>query len=125
MEEMSRNPKSSFCLWFRMPLYKVAYIVARFLSEGWIVLSHHCRSIDRLQIKAELLVLGSLAMLGGTLQLFRQLKPLTNICASDHSNFFLKFVERIASISHKYVFMPRTLEEKVSQELPDLSMWCT
>jgi hypothetical protein len=50
-------------------------------------------------------------MLGGTLQSFRQLKPLTHICASDHSNFFLTFVERIASISHEYVFMPRTLEE--------------
>jgi hypothetical protein len=62
-------------------------------------------------MKTELLVLGSLAMLGGTLQSFRQLKPLTHICASDHSNFFLTFVERIASISHEYVFMPRTLEE--------------
>jgi hypothetical protein len=56
-------------------------------------------------------MLGSLAMLGGTLQSFRQLKPLTHICTSDHSNFFLKFVDRIGSISHKYVFMPCTPEE--------------
>jgi hypothetical protein len=110
-EEISGNPKSSFCSWFRMPLYKVTDIVSRFLAEGWIGLSHHCQSSDRLQIKTELLVLGSLAMLGGMLQSFRQLKPLTHICASDHSNFFLTFVERIASISHEYVFMPRTLEE--------------
>jgi len=34
-----------------------------------------------------------------------------HICASNHSNFFLTFVECIASISHKYVFMPCTLEE--------------
>ena len=47
----------------------------------------------------------------GTLQSFRQLKPLRHICASDHSNFFLTFVERIVSISHEYVFMPCTLEE--------------
>ena len=88
-EEISGNPKSSFCSWFRMPLYKVTDIVSRFLAEGWIGLSHHCRSSDRLQIKTELLVLGSLAMLEGTLQSFRQLKPLTHISASDHSNFFL------------------------------------
>ena len=110
-EEMSRNPKSSFHSWFRMPLHKVTDIVSRFLAEGWIGLSHHCRSSDHLQIKTELLVLGSLAILGGTLQTFRQLKPLMHICALDHSNFFLMFVECIASISHKYVFMPCTLEE--------------
>jgi hypothetical protein len=110
-EELSHSPTSSFRSWFRMPLFKVTDIVSRFLAEGWIDLSHHCRSIDRFQIKADLLVLGALAMLGGTLQSFRQLKPLTHICASDHSNFFLTFVERIASISHEYVFMPRTLEE--------------
>jgi hypothetical protein len=113
MDETSRNPKSSFRSWFRMPLYMVSDIVSRFLAEGWIGLSHHCRSRDRLQIKAELLALGSLAMLGGMLQSFRQLKPLTHICASDHSNFFLAFVERIASISHKYVFMPCTMDELV------------
>jgi len=110
-EEMSRNPKSSFCSLFRMLLYEVTDIVSCFLAEGWIGLSHHCWSSDRLQIKTELLVLGSLVMLGGTLQLFRQLKPLTHICSSDHSNFFLMLVERIASISHEYVFMPRILEE--------------
>jgi hypothetical protein len=88
-EEISRNPKSSFCSWFRMPLYKVTDIVSRFLAKGWIDLSHHCWSSDHLQMKTEHLVLGSLAMLGGTIQSFRQLKPLTHICTSDHSNFFL------------------------------------
>jgi hypothetical protein len=44
-------------------------------------------------------------MLGGTLQSFRQLKPLTHICASDHSNFYLSLVGHIASISHEYVFI--------------------
>ncbi len=68
MDETSRNPKSSFRSWFRMPLYMVSDIVSRFLAEGWIGLSHHCWSRDCLQIKAELLILGSLAMLGGILQ---------------------------------------------------------
>jgi hypothetical protein len=110
-DEMSRNPKSCFRSWFRIPLYMVCEIVDRFIEEGWIRISHHCRTMDRLRIKAELLVLGTLAMLGGTLMSFRQLKPLTHICASDHSKFYLSFVRCIASISHEYVFMPRTPEE--------------
>jgi hypothetical protein len=110
-EHTSRNPKSSFWSWFRMPLFKVSEIVGRFITEGWIGLTHHCRTNERLQMKAELLVLGSLAMLGGTIQSFCQLKLLMHICASDHSNFFLCFVERIASISQEYVFMPRMPEE--------------
>ena len=110
-DHTSRNPKSSFRSWFRMPLFMVSSIVGRFIAEGWVGLTHHCRTNDRLQMKTELLVLGSLSMLGGTIQSFRQLKPLTHICASDHSNFFLCFVERIAGISHEYVFMPRTPEE--------------
>ena len=110
-DELSRNPKSCFRSWFRMPLYMVCEIVDRFIAEGWIRLSQHCRTPDRLKMKAELLVLGTLAMLGGTLHSFRQLKPLTHICASDHSNFYLSFVRHLASISHEYVFMPRTPEE--------------
>jgi hypothetical protein len=56
-------------------------------------------------------VLGTLAMLGGTLQSFRQLKTLTHICGSDHSNFFLSFVKHVSSMSDEYIFMPRTPEE--------------
>ena len=89
----------------------VCNIVNRFIVEGWIWLSHHCRTLDRLKIKAELLVLGTLAMLGGLMQSFRQLKPLTHICASDHCNFYLLFVGHVVSISHEYVFMPCTPEE--------------
>ena len=89
----------------------VCDIVDCFIAEGWVRITHHCRTPDRLKIKAELLILGTLATLGGTLQSFRQLKPLTHICASDHSNFYLSFVAHVASISHEYVFMPRTMEE--------------
>ena len=99
------------CSFPQQPIYMVSDIGSCFIDEGWIGLSHHCRSVDRLKIKAELLVLGSLATLGGTIQTFCQLKTLTHICASDHSKFFLTFVDRISSISHEYVFMPRTPEE--------------
>ena len=108
---MSHNPKSCFWSWFHMPLFKVSKIVGHFITKGWIGLMHHCWTNEHLQLKVELLVLGSLAMLGGTIQLFHQLKPLTHRCASYHSNFFLHFVERITSISQEYVFMPHMPEE--------------
>ena len=75
----SLNPKNSFRAWFHMPLSKVGEIVDRFITEGWIVLTHHCRTNKRLQVKVELLVLGTLIMLAGTLQSFRQLKTLMHI----------------------------------------------
>jgi len=66
-DHMSRNLKSSFSSWFCMPLFMVSSIVGRFIADGWVGLMHHCRTNDRLQMKAELLVLGSLSMLGGTI----------------------------------------------------------
>ena len=81
-DRISRMPKSTFRAWFRMPLFKVVEIADRFIAEGWLGLSHHCRQLQRLQMKAELLVMGTLAMIGGTLQPFRQLKMLTNISSN-------------------------------------------
>jgi hypothetical protein len=50
-------------------------------------------------------------MIARTIPSIRQLKTLTHICASDHSNFFLKFVKRVSSISGEYIFMLWTPEE--------------
>jgi hypothetical protein len=102
------KPLSTFRAWFRMPLYKVVEIADRFILEGWIGLSHHCRTLEQLQIKAELLVMGTLAMVGGSVHSFRQLHTVTQICATDHSNFFLTFVEKMASLSNEYIHLPRT-----------------
>ena len=63
--KQSLNPKSTFRSWFRIPLYKVEELCERILLEKILTLSHHCRSEDRLAIKCELLVLASLAILGG------------------------------------------------------------
>jgi hypothetical protein len=41
-DRISRNPRSSFRAWFCMPLFKVVEIVDRFITEGWLGLSHHC-----------------------------------------------------------------------------------
>ncbi len=78
-----------------------------FISEGWIGLSHHCHTLDRLQIKSELLVMGTLAMIGGSVRSFRQMHTVTQICATEHSNFFLLFVEKMASsLSDEYIHLP-------------------
>jgi hypothetical protein len=110
-DKMSRNSKSAFRAWFRMPLYKVEELVDRFIREGWVTLTHHCRTLEKLQIKTELLILGTLAMLGGTMNSFRQLPTVTNICATDHNHFFLKFVRSMYNIRHEYISLPKTEEE--------------
>ncbi len=109
--QQSLNPKSAFRSWFHMPLYKVEEIVKRLLEEKVITLSHHCRSEDQLSIKAELLVLGTLAILGGCFTSFRQIPTLTHIGATEHNKFFLRFVDFMWSIRNEYIYLPRDDEE--------------
>ena len=49
-DNTSQNPKSSFCLWFCIPLFMVSSIVGCFIAKNWVGLTHHCRTNDRLQI---------------------------------------------------------------------------
>jgi hypothetical protein len=94
-----------------MSLYKVELLSKRFLDVKWITVSHHCRTEFKLRIKVDLLILGALAMLGGTVHSFRQLPTVTNICASDHSAFFLLFISKLYSIRSEYIYMPRDAKE--------------
>jgi hypothetical protein len=52
--------------------------------------------------------MGALAMIGGSVHSFRQMHTVTQICATEHSNFFLLFVEMMGSISDEYIHLPRT-----------------
>ena len=108
---LSKHPKSIFRAWFRMPLYKVEFLSQRFLDEKWIQLSHHCRTESKLKIKINLLIMGALAVLGGTVHSFRQLPTVTNICATEHSHFFHLFISKLYSIRSEYIYMPRDTEE--------------
>ncbi len=103
----SLNPKSTFRSWFRIPLYKVEEICDRMLSEKILTLSKHCRTEDRLATKCELLVLASLAILGGVYTQFRQIPTLTNICATEHSKFFKRFVQFMYDMRSEYIYMPK------------------
>ncbi len=107
-KHLSLKPLSMFRSWFRMTLYKVVEIADHFILEGWVSLWHHCCTLDRLQIKTELLVMGVLAMVGGTAHSFRQLPTVTQICATEPSNFFLLFVEKMTSLLAEYIHLPWT-----------------
>jgi hypothetical protein len=52
-------------------------------------------------------VLGTLAVLGGCYSSFRQIPTLTNIGATEHTNFFLTFVDFMWSIRDEYIYLPR------------------
>jgi hypothetical protein len=62
-----------------MPLCKLVEVADCFISEGWLSLLHHCHYLEKMQVKAELLVMGALAMIAGTVQNFRQLWTVTHI----------------------------------------------
>lgn len=87
--KISLNRKITFRAWFHVPLYKVEQICARLMSEKIIMLSHHFCSMDKLQVKCELLVLGLRAIFGGVVTQFCQIPTLTNIHTTEHSNFLL------------------------------------
>jgi hypothetical protein len=75
-----------------MPLYMVEALAARIVEGEIVKLSHHCQTAALLKIKSELLVLGALAILSGTMSRFRNLHIATHICATEHSKFFKSFV---------------------------------
>ena len=104
---LSINPKTSFRCWFKMPLYKVEELAAQLVTEGIIGRSHHCRTEAAVQIKSELLVLGALSILTGSVSGFRNLPLVSNICATEHSMFFQAFVQFLYNKRNDYIFLPR------------------
>jgi hypothetical protein len=102
-KRLSLNSKSTFRSWFKMPLYKVETLAEQLLADEIIHLSHHCQNDARLRIKSELLVLGALAILSGSVNGFRKLPLVTHICATDHSTFFKTFVKYLFDNRAKYI----------------------
>jgi hypothetical protein len=104
---LSINPKSSFRSWFKMPLYKVEELAAQLVTEEIIGCSHHCWTEAAIQIKSELLVLGALSILSGSVSGFQNLPLVSNICATEHSKFFQTFVQFLYNKCNDYIFLPR------------------
>ena len=109
--EQSRDSKSTFRSWVRLTLCKVDILVDRFLREGWITYTKHCRSRDRLQSKAEVLIIGSLCLLARTVRNCRQFKTLTKISGTEHQKFFNFFVAKLYDIRTEFIHLPRNMSE--------------
>ena len=91
-------------------LFRVSYevfeeIVNLFLEEGWY---NNARKdcCKRQCSRLELLVLGSLFKLGNGNRRW-VVQSDTNISKETHRVFFKKFIGHIASIRHRYIYMPR------------------
>ena len=99
MIRLSLIPKSTFRPSFHMPLAKVEAIASCFMEENWLMVSKHCSNAFKLKIKSELMVMGALEILGGTVSSFRQLPTVTHIYVTEHRKFFFLFVEKLTSIA--------------------------
>ena len=85
-------------------------LVARFVSNGWIYRSKHCLSEEEMYVKAELLILGVLKVLGHH-DPFRTLKTDTKISPPHHCSFFHFFIDRMYRIKSEYINYPSTQDK--------------
>lgn len=107
--ESERDRYGQFRSLFRMPLKKVDNLVHLFLDKGWIRYTRHCPSDEQLVVKAQLLILAALNVLG-THSSFRTLPSNTEISASAHRIFFHLFIDKMYSIKDEYICYPRDRE---------------
>ena len=106
-ERLSREDRfGTFRASFRFPLCKVEQLANRFLSEGWIRSTQRCRDERVLKIKAELLIMSCLNMLGQGVP-FRTQSDNTNISVSEHRKFFHKFINKLYEIRDEFIYLPR------------------
>lgn len=108
--EESEDKSSSFRCLFCMPLTKIDELVELFLSRGWIKLTKHCNDKAILKIKAELLIMSCLHIVGLAMP-FRTINHNTKISTSEHRKFFHKFVEKMYSIRDEYISLPKTVPD--------------
>lgn len=106
--ESERDRYGQFRSLFRVPLKKVDDLVNLFLEKGWIRYTKHCGNDAQLRVKAQLLILATLNVLGHHSP-FRTLTSNTEICPSDHRKFFHLFLDKMYSIKDEYIVYPRNM----------------
>lgn len=109
-EMLSLDRTSTFRGEFRLPLYKIEYLVSLFRERRWIDFSHHCRTEAKLKIKSELLILGALNVLAHG-KTFRSLEVTTNISREEHRKFFHLFLDKMYSIRDDHIRLPTDKDE--------------
>ncbi len=93
-----------------MPLLKIDELVHLFLSSGWIRPTKHCCGHNTLSIRAELLVMACLHVLGLAIP-FRALSHNTNISTLEHCKFFHTFITKMHSVCDNYIYLPKNQQE--------------
>lgn len=106
----SRDRFGEFRCLFRMPLHKIDDLVTRFMENGWVHLTKHCRDEEEMIVRLELRILGVLKVLGHHCP-FRTLKSDTNISTCEHRSFFHYFINRMYGIRHEFIDYPSSEEE--------------
>ena len=94
----SRDRFGIFRCHFRVPHAKVDDLVSLFVRNGWIYQSKQCLSEKEMYVKAELLILGVMKVLGHHAP-FRMLKTDTKISPSQHRSFCHFFIDRMCTVS--------------------------
>ena len=107
--ESERDRYGQFRTLFRVPLEKVDGLVHLFLDKGWIRYTKHCVNDDQLHVKAQLLMLATLNVLGHHSP-FRTLQSNTEISTSEHRAFFHLFINKMYSIKDDYICYPPNME---------------
>jgi hypothetical protein len=104
----SRDRFGDFRCLFRLPLTKVDELVSRFIENGWVYETKHCKSVEEMYVRTELFILGSLKVLASHSP-FRTLKVDTEISFEEHRKFFHLFIARMYSIRDNFIQFPLTM----------------
>ena len=106
----SRDRMGEFRCLFRMPLKKVDELVAMFLERGWINKTRKCSNDEQIKLKAELLIMGTLNVLGHN-NPFRVISSNTEMSFTVHLHFFHHFLDKMYSVRAEFIHLPRTRAE--------------
>ncbi|KAL3797257.1 hypothetical protein HJC23_004549 [Cyclotella cryptica] len=106
----SRDRFGDFRCLFRLPLTKADELVSRFVENGWVYETKHCKSEEEMYVRTELFILGALKVLASHAP-FSTLKVDTEISFEEHRKFFHLFISRMYSIQDDFIQGPPTLGE--------------
>ena len=90
-----------------MPLTKVDNLVTLFFENGWIYQTKHCYSEEEMRIKAKLMILGIVKVLGHHAT-FQTLPANTRIPEKHHRIFFHSSINFMYNIRVDYIGYPPT-----------------
>jgi hypothetical protein len=107
--EKSRDRNSVFRSHFRVPLSFIDTLTEMFISRGWVKCTKRCHNEYMLSMRTQLFIMCALEHLGNR-RPHRQFETETNMCFSEHQQFFNTFLDRMYARRFDHVAFPSTLE---------------